>query len=78
MGKTDQLTHELKQMEGEMKKTSEVNYEKYNDTFMDKLAEHTRETRREKSENADSQIQDRVLDGAIYLHNKAKGRIIYY
>jgi ribosomal protein L16 Arg81 hydroxylase len=78
MSKTDELDHELKQMEAQMKGTVDINYEKYNNVFMDKIAEHNRELKSQKSEESNRKIEQEVQEGAIYLHNKSKDRKIYY
>ena len=77
MSKTDEISNELKKMEHQMKNTVDINYEKYNNVFIDKVAQHNQELRKEKSMEADREIERRTQEGAKYLHNKSKGRIIY-
>ena len=77
MSKTDEISNQLKKMEYQMKDTVDINYKKYNDVFMEKVAEHNQELRKEKAASSDREIERRTKEGAKYLHNKSKGRIIY-
>lgn len=73
-----QLDYELRQMEAEMKGTVDINYEKYNNVFMDKVARHNQELKREKGQSSDQTIQGHTEEAARYLHRQAKDRNIYY
>ncbi len=70
MSRTNDLDHELKQMEAQMKGTVDINYQKYNDVFIEKVAEHNRELKKEKSRETDRQISERVQESTHYLHNR--------
>lgn len=75
---SSQLDHELRQMEAEMKGTVDINYEKYNNVFMDKVAQHNQELKKEKVQNSDQTIYGHTEEAARYLHRQAKDRKIYY
>ena len=77
MSNTNDLSNQLKQMEAEKNGVVDINYEKYNNVFMDKVAEHNVQLKREKSRDSDREIERRTEEGAKYLHNKTKGRKIY-
>jgi hypothetical protein len=78
MSNSDKIAEDLKKMKAQMEGTVDINYEKYNNEFIDKVAEHNRELKKEKSMNANKQIEERVEEGAKDLHSNLKGRIIYY
>lgn len=78
MSKKDVISQELKQMKAQMEGTVDINYEKYNNVFMDKVAQHNNELRKEKGQNSDQVIEGHTEEAARYLHKKAKDRNIYY
>lgn len=77
MGKSGEINQQLKRMKAQMEGTVDINYEKYNNVYIDKVAQHNSELKKEKSMGNDQHIQGRAEEAAKYLHNKAKGRSIY-
>ena len=70
MSKKDEIANELKQMKAQMERTVDINYEKYNNVFMEKVAEHNRELKKEKSRGTDQHIDERVRESLTYLHDR--------
>ena len=71
-----QLSDELERMKAEVEGVVDKNYEKYNNEFIDKVAEHNLALKRENEERSQKELHSVAEEGSRYLHNQAKGRTI--